>query len=95
MEDKEIILSKVVEDGEKNDVSVKEALPTKPSSNFKNNGFKTKKCKVIAYDKESKFLDVYFDNYGIRIKNVDEIVGDFIDVKYKGEIGKSNFKFKL
>ena len=36
-----------------------------------------------------------FDKYGIRIKNVEAFCGTYITVKYKGEIGKPNFKVLL
>lgn len=59
------------------------------------NNFKEKECKVISYNDKSKTLDVKFDGYGIRIKNVDTFSGDVAIVKYKGEIGKPNFEYKL
>lgn len=57
--------------------------------------FKTMKCKVLSYDPKSKELDVDFNGYGIRIHNVSKNVEDYIDVKYKGEIGKHNFLYKV
>ena len=66
-----------------------------PKNNFKNNGFKTKVCKVIAYNKRTNTLDVKFDGYGIRIKDVKDFSGNTVELKYKGEIGKSNFEYKL
>ncbi len=36
-----------------------------------------------------------FDNYGIRLKNVENIAGDIITIKYKSEIGKPGFKIEL
>lgn len=57
--------------------------------------YKTEKCKVLAYDKHTKELDVDFKGYGIRIKNVDKVDSDFVSVKYYGEIGTPNFTYKL
>lgn len=53
--------------------------------------FKEKECQVIKYDKSRKTLDVLFDQYGIRIFNVENFNGDTTTVKYKSEIGKSDF----
>lgn len=99
MEEKDLILEEVVtpmeETENKEEVIVLEALPKKPKNNFKNNGFKNKECKVIAYNKRTNTLDVKFDNYGIRIKDVKEFTGDTVELKYKGEIGKPNFEYKM
>ena len=99
MEEKDLILEEVVtpmeETETKEEVIVTETLPKKPKNNFKNNGFKTKVCKVIAYNKRTNTLDVKFDGYGIRIKDVKDFSGDTVEVKYKGEIGKPNFEYKL
>lgn len=55
-----------------------------------------KYCKVINYDKKNKSLDIKFGIYGIRISNVQNYDGKkFVNVKYKGEIGKPNFEYKL
>ena len=40
-------------------------------------------------------LDVNFEGHGIRIKNVDNFVGDTVIIKYKSEIGKPDFEYKL
>lgn len=98
MEEKELILDEVVtpiEETETKEASAIKRLSNKPKNNFKNNGFKTKVCKVIAYNKRTNTLDIKFDEYGIRIKNVKSFNGDVATVKYKGEIGKSNFEYKL
>ena len=99
MEEKDMILNEVVtpmeETETKEKVIVVETLPKKPKNNFKNNGFKTKECKVIAYNKRTNTLDVKFDGYGIRIKDVKDFIGNAVEVKYKGEIGKPNFEYKL
>lgn len=59
--------------------------------------FKEKNCEVINYNKHAKTLDIKFNEYGIRIKNVDSFNSNngFAIVKYKGEIGKSNFVVKV
>lgn len=98
MEEKKLILDEVVtpmEETKIKQVSVIEELPKKTKNNFKNTGFKTKECKVIAYNKRTNTLDVNFDSFGIRIKDVGNFNGDIVTVKYKGEIGKSNFEYKL
>lgn len=67
-----------------------ESLPKKSR-----NTFKTKECRVIEYHKRTHYLDVDFDGYGIRLKDVKDFTGDVVSIKYKGEIGKSNFIYKL
>ena len=57
--------------------------------------YKEKECKVINYNKITNSLDISFDGYGIRFNNVKDFVGDTVIVKYKGEIGKPNFEYKL
>lgn len=57
--------------------------------------FHEKECKVLRYDKYAKTLDIMFDNYGIRIKNMETFDGVYITIRYKGEIGKPNFKILL
>ncbi|EOS34978.1 hypothetical protein C804_01104 [Lachnospiraceae bacterium A4] len=59
------------------------------------NDFKEKECPVISYNKHSKTLDVMFDNYGIRIINIESFVGNTVNIRYKGEIGKPDFEFKI
>lgn len=59
------------------------------------NIFKEKECDVMAYNKKEKTLDIKFDNFGIRLKNVDKFQGNKVFIKYKGEIGKPNFIYKL
>lgn len=56
---------------------------------------KTEKCKVLAYNKNTRELDVDFKGYGVRLNNVDTIQSDFVLIKYYGEIGKSNFSCEL
>lgn len=59
------------------------------------NAYKAKLCKVISYDEIAHSLDISFDGYGVRIKNVSNFRGDEVVVKYKGEIGKPKFEYKL
>ena len=61
----------------------------------KRDDYREKVCKVIRYNKAKKILDIYFDSYGIRLKDVENFSGDSVIVKYKGEIGKPNFKVCL
>lgn len=57
--------------------------------------FKTEKCEVLNYDEKFKTLDVLFKGSGIRFNDVSTNVGEFVEVKYRGEIGKPNFVYKL
>ena len=57
--------------------------------------YKTEKCKVLSYNKKTKELDIDFKGYGIRLNNVRNINSDYVDIKYIGEIGKSNFSCGL
>lgn len=57
--------------------------------------FMKKKCKVIHYNRHTKTLDIQFDGYGIRLKDIQDFNGDVADVKYKGEIGRSDFSVKI
>jgi len=57
--------------------------------------YKTEKCKVLAYNKQTKELDINFKGYGIRLKNINNIQSDFVTIKYYGEIGKPNFSCEL
>lgn len=96
MEEKDNILNEVVSTMEETEKKEEVLLPKKPKNNFKNIEFKTKKCDVIAYNKRTKALDIKFDKYGIRIKNVNDFNDDAtVEIKYKGEIGKPNFKYKM
>lgn len=61
----------------------------------KKNDWKEKECRVVGYNMRRKALDVLFDEYGIRIKDADPVNSDFVVLKYKGEIGKPNFEYKL
>lgn len=59
------------------------------------NDFKVKECSVISYNKHSKTLDIMFDNYGIRLKNIETFTENTINIKYKGELGRPDFEIKL
>ena len=65
----------------------------KTSSNAEK--YKKEMCRIIHYSENKKLLDVNFKGYGIRIKNAENIKGDTVIVKYKGEIGHKNFKYML
>lgn len=67
----------------------------KLKSNLRKDEFKTKECPVISYNKQSNTLDIMFDKYGIRMKNVKNFTGNIVNVKYKGEIGKPDFEIEL
>lgn len=84
MEDTNLNINDIVE-------SVTETIPKKP----KNREFKEKVCKVLLYNKQTKTLDVLFDSYGIRLKNVKDFTGNTVSIKFYGEIGQPNFKYKL
>lgn len=66
--------------------------PRKPKEDFIE-----KECKIINYDNHTKLLDINFDGYGIRMKNVEYSYNNnlIVKVKYKGEIGKPNFVIKV
>lgn len=69
----------------------KEMDPPKRQRNI----FRTKECRVIEYNPVTKNLDVDFDGYGIRIPNAENVTGGTVAVKYKGQIGKPNFSYRL
>ena len=75
-------------------VQEQEKLP-KIQPRKQKNTFKEKNCKVISYDELTHNLDISFDGYGIRMKNIFNFVGNEVVVKYKGEIGTSKFECKL
>lgn len=84
----------VIEEDIKEETHKEEKLPKVQSRKIKNE-YKEKECKVISYNKKNLALDVKFDKYGIRIKDVKDFSGESVVIKYKGEIGKSNFEYKL
>ena len=57
--------------------------------------FKTKECKVIYYNPKNQNLDIDFDGYGIRVKNITNFIGNTVTVKYKSEIGNADFEFRI
>lgn len=67
----------------------------KQKANIKKDDYKYKECKVINYNKYTKTLDILFDRFGIRIFDVENFSGSTAVVKYKGEIGKPDFNYKL
>ena len=97
MEDNMILDESVIVEEVKEEIHeevIQEALPKiQPRKN--KSQFKEKECEVIKYNKITKTLDVKFDKYGIRIKDVEDFNGDIAIVKYKGEIGQPNFEYKL
>ena len=96
MEEKDIILNEVVTPMEETEKKEEVLLPKKPKNNFRNNEYKIKKCEVISYNERTKTLDVRFDKFGVRIKNVESFNnGNIVEIKYKGEIGKPNFEYRL
>ena len=89
--DESVIMEEVKE--ETHEEVIQEKLPKiQPRKKYE---FKEKECKVIAYNKRTHTLDVKFEGYGIRIKDVKDFSGDTVVIKYKGEIGKPNFEYKL
>lgn len=69
----------------------------KKSKPLANKNYKLKNCKVIFHNKNNNTLDVLFNGYGIRVKNVHNFdnTNDTVDIQYRGEIGKSNFEYKI
>lgn len=57
--------------------------------------YKTEKCRILYYNKETKELDIDFHGYGVRIKNADDTDSGFVQIQYAGEIGKPNFSLKI
>jgi len=75
-----------------------ESLTSKKSKLISTNkNYKIMKCKVISYNKNSNILDILFNKYGIRIKDVKNFDNNLntVNIQYKGEIGKPNFEYKL
>lgn len=82
---------------EKEEVSNDLSSTTKARSRKLKEQFKEKQCKIINYNSRTKTLDINFDGYGIRIKDVELLSNDAsnVQVKYKGEIGKPNFIIRI
>lgn len=75
--------------------NINKSKSARPYSRKSKDVFKEKECKVINYNKSTKTLDIEFDRYGIRIKNIDSFDGtEMVIVKYKSEIGKPDFMVK-
>ncbi|MCR2050666.1 hypothetical protein NSB25_25875 [Acetatifactor muris] len=89
MEEKNITVKTVTTQDESCEKEIK-SRPKKQKDEFCE-----KECKVLHYNKHTKTLDIMFDQCGIRIKNVEAFNGTHTTVKYKGEIGKTNFKVFL
>ena len=74
------------------DITVKKKTRTKSKKTIE----LVKECKVLEYCEKLKTLDVLFDDYGIRINNVNDFHDSLtVTVKYTGEIGKSDFYCEL
>lgn len=96
MMDESVIMEEIKEEIPKEEIQ--EELPKiqpRKKNKYDRNEYKEKDCDVIGYNKYNQTLDVNFDGYGIRIKNVENFDGDKATVKYKGEIGKPDFEYKL
>jgi len=87
--------STIMEEVLKNETYKEEKLPKIKPRKSRENTYKEKECKVLGYNSRIKALDVLFDSYGVRIKDVFDFKGDTVIVKYKGEIGKKDFEYKL
>ncbi len=57
--------------------------------------WKTKECKVISYNNKTYNLDINFDGYGIRIKNIINFTGEIAIIDYCGTVGKPDFQYFL
>lgn len=85
----------ILEESTHMEEKINEELPRVQPRKKNKNDYKEKECKVISYNSRNNTLDVKFDRYGIRIKNVKFFDGNTVKVKYKGEIGKPNFECRL
>ena len=53
---------------------------------------KIKKCPAkYSFD----YITIDFNGFGIKVLNESNLTSDFVLVEYFGEIGKSNFEFKI
>ena len=80
---------------ESSETSENEDITKKSKRQSLKNEFKEKECRVISYNKHSKTLDIMFDNYGIRLKNIETFTENTINIKYKGDLGRPDFEIKL
>lgn len=71
--------------------------PLKSHSRKQKEEFNEKVCEIICYNQHQKTLDIKFDEYGIRIKNVESFnkTGTTIKIKYKGTIGTPGFMVEV
>ena len=94
--DKEFLASKITENVEVENVNKKEV--NKKEANVKEvnvkevkKKFKTRKCKIILIRKNKAFVD--FEGQNIMILNDEnKKLGDIVEVKYVGTMGKKDFK---
>lgn len=56
---------------------------------------KIKQCRIIKFDPLRKRIKIDFDGYGIDVSDVVEIKSEYVRIEYSGEIGRSNFKFRI
>ena len=91
--DESITMEEIKEETPKKET--KEKLPKIQPRKKNRIEYKEKECKVINYNKITNSLDISFDGYGIRFNDIKDFIGDTVIVKYKGEIGKPNFDYKL
>ncbi|KAI4445122.1 hypothetical protein C823_007629 [Eubacterium plexicaudatum ASF492] len=84
-------------DNDDSSVLINDSNTSKKNKILSNKNYKSQNCKVISYNKNNKTLDVQFNGYGIRIKNVlnfDNTITE-VSILYKSEIGKPDFEYKL
>ena len=84
-------------DNVNSNVLVNDSNTCKKNKILPNKNYKSQNCKVISYNEKNKTLDVQFNGYGIRIKNVlnfNNTVNE-VTVLYKSDIGKPDFEYKL
>ena len=91
--DESVVVEEIKEEIPKEEIQ--EELPKIQPRKKNRIEYKEKECKVINYNKITSSLDISFDGYGVRFNDVKDFVGDTVIVKYKGEIGKPNFEYKL
>lgn len=79
------------------DKTVLSEKPPKSHSRKQKEEFNEKVCEIICYNQHQKTLDIKFDKYGIRIKNVESFneTEPTIKIKYKGTIGTPGFMMEV
>ena len=60
----------ILEESTHMEEKINEELPKVQPRKKNKNDYKEKECEVISYNSRNNTLDVRFDRYGIRIKNV-------------------------